>query len=67
MKFKSYTLSGPLQGDFKTYALLGKTSSCMTPLMYMRKPKWMPENTFKELMKRMMITIPDDFKFEDDK
>ena len=52
----SFAKSG-ITGVCKSASVWGTKKAVTYPLFYLRKPKWMPEETYRELLDRLDIRI----------
>lgn len=56
---------GPIDGLIKSPAIWGENDKGeSTPVVYFRKPKWLPQEKFDRLMSELSISLPCDFCIE---
>lgn len=64
IKIEKYSVSlNQFTGVCKSPALWGhrKDSNGIVPLIYFRKPKWVSDESFREIVKEIRLVMPKDF------
>lgn len=66
MKLKSYSISIEDNGPVKSPTLWGNHADKNEtyPLVYFRKPKWISEESFKEIVKTITVSLSKDLEIE---
>lgn len=66
MKLESYSISVEDNSPFKSPTLWGNRADKNEtyPLVYFRKPKWVSEESFKEIVKSITVSLPKDIEIK---
>lgn len=63
MKVKSYALSGPIEGLVKQHAIWAEEGTCMAPLIYLQRPKWISNDAqWKKICESVRLELPKEFE-----
>jgi len=68
MKLNNFEINKPIRGVVKSHGLWAHDEarpSCIYPLLYFRKPKWLSESDFITIIKSISITVPDSIEVAD--
>ncbi len=60
----SYSICEPVTGVCKSYAIWGGSGGTTFPLIYLRKPKYLPEDQFKEIVGQLSLSLPVGYTIE---
>ena len=59
MKAKSYEVTGPINGVCKQSAIWIKDVCCISPLVYLQRPKWIKDDAiWNEIVSSVRINLP---------
>lgn len=69
MKIEKYQITtGQGQGEFeRTRAIWGVCGNVISPLIYFRKPKWMSEKAFLQILAHLELKMPQTIEIEEEK
>ena len=63
MKVKSYSVEGPIEGLIKQHAVWAEEGSCIFPLIYLQRPKWIvKDDQWKKIVNSVRLTLPENFE-----
>ena len=63
MKIESYTVEGPIDGLVKQYAIWIKDNGCISPLVYLQRPKWIANDAqWLAIVHSIRLTLPVGFE-----
>ena len=64
MVIKNTFIHKPIQGSIKQYGLWIQENAKIVPLVFFRKPKWVPEDQWAEIVNAIDINLPKEYNIE---
>ncbi len=61
---ESYSICEPIKGVCKSRAIWGSSGNMTFPLVYLRKPKHLTEDQFKEIVGQLSLSLPVGYTIE---
>ena len=62
MKLEFYSISPPVKGLTKSFVIWIREESTIYPLVYLQKPKWISDKSFKKIVLSIRLDLPQDFE-----
>ena len=64
MKIESYSIASPIKGVCKSHGIWAQEGNKTAPLVYLQRPKWIPENEWKKIIDSIRLDLPAGYEID---